>query len=94
MDADKIIIHPLLTEKSNAQREQGTYAFRVHPDASKIDIMSAVHALFTVHPVSCNVITVKGKPKRVRYQRGYTARWKKALVTLAPGEKIQIFEGA
>jgi len=94
MDADKIIIEPLLTEKSNGQRESGTYAFRVHPDASKIDVMSAVSALFSVHPVSCNVMRVKGKPKRVRYQRGYTATWKKALVTLAPGERIQIFEGA
>jgi len=94
MDADKIIIHPLLTEKSNVEREQGKYAFRVHPDASKIDIMSAIHELFSVHPSSCNVMRVKGKPKRVRYQRGYTASWKKAIVTLSPGEKIQIFEGA
>ncbi|HUX51406.1 MAG TPA: 50S ribosomal protein L23 [Spirochaetia bacterium] len=94
MEADKVIIHPLLTEKSNGQRESGTYAFRVHPSASKIEIMSAVRQLFSVHPVSCNVMNVKGKPKRVRYQRGYTSAWKKALVTLASGEKIQIFEGA
>lgn len=94
MDADKIIIQPLLTEKSNLEREQGKYAFRVHPAASKIDIMSAIYELFSVHPSSCNVMRVKGKPKRVRYQRGYTASWKKAIVTLAPGEKIPIFEGA
>ena len=94
MDADKVIIQPLLTEKSNVQRERGKYTFRVHVDATKIDIVAAVYELFSVHAQSCNVANVKGKPKRVRYQRGYTSSWKKAVVTLAPGEKIQIFEGA
>lgn len=94
MEADKTIIQPLLTEKSNTEREQGKYAFRVHPAATKIEIMSAVEELFSVHASSCNVMRVKGKPKRVRYKSGYTASWKKAIVTLAPGEKIQIFEGA
>ena len=47
-----------------------------------------VRALFGVHPVSCNVIKVKGKPKRQRYQLGTTSQWKKAVVTLRAGEKI------
>jgi len=50
--------------------------------------------LFSVHPVSCNIMNVKGKPKRGRAQAGYTASWKKAIVTLEKGEKISIFEGA
>jgi large subunit ribosomal protein L23 len=56
--------------------------------------MQAVRAQFGVHPVACNIIIVKRKPKRVRYQPGYTASWKKAIVTLRPGEVIQAFEGA
>jgi large subunit ribosomal protein L23 len=94
MDADKVIIEPLLTEKSNMQRESGQYVFRVDPRANKIDVMSAMRTLFNVHPVKCNVSRVKGKPKRVRYRRGYTSSWKKAVVTLRPGETIGIFEGA
>lgn len=94
MDADKVIIETLLTEKSNMQRESGQYVFRVDPRANKIDVMSAMRTLFNVHPVKCNVSRVKGKPKRVRYRRGYTSSWKKAVVTLRPGETIGIFEGA
>ena len=77
-----IIIEPLLTEKSNILREQNKYMFRVDPRANKLQVMSAVRALFDVHPVSCNIVNVKPKPKRVRYQKGYTASWKKAVVTL------------
>ncbi len=94
MDPDKVIIEPVLTEKSNLQREAGQYVFRVDPRANKIDVMAAMRALFNVHPVRCNVTRVKGKPKRVRYRRGYTSSWKKAVVTLRPGETIGIFEGA
>ena len=94
MDAEKVIIEPLLTEKSNMQREAGQYAFRVDPRANKIAVMSAMRELFNVHPVKCNMSRVKGKPKRVRYRRGYTSGWKKAVVTLQRGETIGIFEGA
>jgi large subunit ribosomal protein L23 len=94
MRPDEILIEPILTEKSNVQREQGKYVFRVSPRANKLQIRDAVRKLFDVHPVACQVINVHGKPKRVRYRKGYTAGWKKAVVTLAPGEKIGIFEGA
>ena len=89
-----IIIEPLLTEKSNILREQNKYMFRVDPRANKLQVMSAVRALFDVHPVSCNIVNVKRKPKRVRYQKGYTASWKKAVVTLRENERISLFEGA
>ena len=94
MNLDHVIIEPILTEKSNTLREQHKYGFRVDPRANKIEIMEAVRRLFDVHPLSCNVLTVKPKPKRVRYQRGYTAAWKKAVVTLPQDEAISIFEGA
>jgi large subunit ribosomal protein L23 len=94
MDADQIIIEPLLTEKTNRLREGHSYAFRVDPRANKIQIKDAVTKLFDVHPTACRVMNVKGKPKRVRYRKGFTASWKKAVVTLPPNESIGIFEGA
>ncbi|MFO7782703.1 MAG: 50S ribosomal protein L23 [Spirochaetia bacterium] len=94
MDADKVIIEPVLTEKANALRETNQYVFRVDARANKIQIKSAIRELFGVHPVACNVLNVSRKPKRVRYKQGFTASWKKAVVTLSPGETISIFEGA
>jgi large subunit ribosomal protein L23 len=93
MDPTKIIIEPIVTEKSNRMREESKYAFKVDSRANKIQVMQAVRQLFNVHPVSCRVMRVKRKPKRVRYQPGYTSEWKKAIVTLRSGETIQVFEG-
>jgi large subunit ribosomal protein L23 len=93
MDPAKIIIEPIVTEKSNLMRDSSKYAFKVDSRANKIQIMQAVRELFNVHPVACHVMRVKRKPKRVRYQLGYTAEWKKAIVTLRAGESIQVFEG-
>lgn len=93
MRDDQIIIEPILTEKTNGQREEGVYTFRVNPRANKIQIRNAVDTLFKVHTVDCRVVNVKPKPKRQRYRIGKTARWKKAIVTLAAGEKISVFEG-
>jgi large subunit ribosomal protein L23 len=89
-----VIIEPLLTEKSNILREQNKYMFKVDPRANKLQIMSAVRELFDVHPVACNIVNVKPKPKRVRYRKGYTASWKKAVVTVRENERIPLFEGA
>ncbi len=94
MDADTIIIEPVVTEKTNIMREEHKYVFKVHPKANKFQIMKALNELFGVHPVKCNVINVKRKPKRVRYKLGYTSAWKKAIVTLPANETIEIFEGA
>ncbi len=93
MEPDQVIIEPVVTEKSNAMRETNKYAFRVASRANKNQVMTAVRRLFDVHPTSCNIATVKRKPKRVRYHRGYTAAWKKAIITLPAGEKISAFEG-
>lgn len=94
MDYDSILIEPVLTEKSNTIREMGQYTFKVDPRADKIQIMEAVRRMFKVHPVSCNVINVTSKPKRLRGRPGRTAEWKKAIVRLQAGETIKIFEGA
>jgi large subunit ribosomal protein L23 len=94
LEPEQIIIAPVVTEKTNLMREKHKYVFKVDARANKPQIMRAVEKLFNVHPLGCNVIRVSRKPKRVRYRIGYTAAWKKAIVTLPPGEAIQVFEGA
>ncbi|MDR1177318.1 MAG: 50S ribosomal protein L23 [Spirochaetaceae bacterium] len=90
---EQILIEPVLSEKANLMREEGKYVFKVLPSATKIQVKEAVRRLFNVHPVSCTIMVVGGKPKRQRYKAGYTSSWKKAIVRLPKDEKISIFEG-
>ena len=93
MNYEQILIEPVLSEKANVLREQGKYVFRVDPRANKLQIKEAVRRIYNVHPVSCNVMVVGGKPKKQRSRPGYTASWKKAIIRLAKDEKISVFEG-
>jgi large subunit ribosomal protein L23 len=93
MKKGTIIINPIITEKSTILQEQGKYCFKVNKRANKKEIMEAVREIFNVEPVSCAVMNVRGKKKRVRYQPGYTSSWKKAVVTLKEGQTIELFEG-
>jgi large subunit ribosomal protein L23 len=88
-----ILIEPVLSEKATALREQNKYVFKVAPDATKLQIKEAVAKLFNVKVVNCTTINVRGKEKRVRGKPGRTASWRKAIVRLAPGETIKVFEG-
>jgi large subunit ribosomal protein L23 len=90
---EQILIEPVLSEKANTLREEGKYVFKVDPRATKIQIKEAVRRLYNVHPLSCTVMVVGGKPKRQRYRAGYTSSWKKAIVRLPKDEKISVFEG-
>jgi len=90
---EQILIEPVLSEKANILREQGKYVFKVDPRANKIQIKEAVRRIYNVHPVSCTVMNVGGKPKRLRSRSGYTSSWKKAIVRLSKDEKISVFEG-
>lgn len=92
-DVYGIIEKPLITEKSVDGTEIGKYTFRVSKDANKIEIADAVEKIFNVKVRGVNTMTVKGKKKRVRYKTGRTSDWKKAIVTLEPGNTIEIFEG-
>jgi large subunit ribosomal protein L23 len=90
---EDILIEPVLSEKANQLREEGKYVFKVDSKATKPQIKEAVRKLFNVNPVSCTTMIVGGKPKRLRYRKGYTSTWKKAIVKLPKDEKISIFEG-
>ncbi len=73
--------------------EQHKYVFKVPVVASKQMVANAVTSLFGVRPKKVNMMLVRGKTKRVRYQYGKKAAWKKAIVTLKAGDKIEVFEG-
>ena len=90
---EDILIEPILSEKATALRDQNKYVFKVRRDADKIAIREAVRRLFNVKVVSCTTVNVPGKTKRTRTGVGKTASWKKAIVRLAPGETIKVFEG-
>ncbi len=86
-----VIQEPVITEKITRETEKSRkYAFKVHPDANKKEIKSAVEKIFNVHVTKINTINNSGKWRRVRYQPGRTADWKKAIVTVRAGEKIDI----
>ena len=94
-DPRDVIIAPIVSEKSYALLEKGTYTFKVHPDASKPEIHDAVEAIFNVKVVKVNTLNRKGKRKRNRrsFTFGQRADTKRALVTLAEGQSIELFEG-
>ncbi len=86
-----VIVEPVITEKIAVQSEKlGKYAFRVHLDANRKQIKSAIEKIFSVHVTKVNTLNNTGKWRRVRFQPGRTAQWKKAIVTLKKGEKIDI----
>ena len=84
-----VIKGPLITEKATGEMEQrNRYSFVVDRRAGKIEIKKAIEANFGVSVTKVNTVTMRGKLKRVRWQRGKTPDWKKAIVTLKEGETI------
>lgn len=89
-----IISKPLLTEKGSKMKEaQNKIVFKVARDANKIEIKKAVEEIFNVKVLKVATMNFLGKTKRTRLRKGKRSDWKKAIVTLKPGEKIQVFEG-
>ena len=93
----QIVLRPVISEKSMDETQRGKYTFAVHDDANKLMIKDAVEELFKVTVLDVNVLTTKAKEKRRGTKRGrivgHTTPWRKAIVTLAPGQKIEFFEG-
>ena len=94
-DPRDVIIQPIVSEKSYALIEQNVYTFKVHPDASKPEIHDAVEAIFGVKVVRVNTLNRNGKRKRNRKTGTFGSRpdTKRAFVTLADGDRIDLFEG-
>ncbi|MEA2702999.1 MAG: large subunit ribosomal protein [Actinomycetota bacterium] len=93
-DPRDIVLRPVVSEKSYGLLEDNVYTFVVHPKASKIEIRDAVEAIFNVSVTSVNTLNRKGKRKRNRKAATFGKRpdTKRAIVTLAPGGKIDLFE--
>jgi len=90
----EVLRRPLITEKNSAiQAPQGKYAFKVAEGANKEQIKQAVEKAFNVGVIQVNVMTMPGKERRLRGRRVMSPSWKKAIVTLKPGDKIELFEG-
>lgn len=90
----EVIKRPLVTEKGNLLKElYRQYSFEVNPDANKYQVKDAVESLFKVHVADVKTIRIRGKNRRVGKHIGKRSNWKKAIVTLKEGEKIEFFEG-
>jgi large subunit ribosomal protein L23 len=94
-DPRDVIIEPVVSEKSYALLEQNVYTFRVHPDASKPQIHDAIEEIFSVRVLKVNTLNRKGKRKRDRRSWTFGKRpdSKRAIVTLHPDDRIELFEG-
>ena len=93
MNSFDILRRPIITEKSTYLQEQGRYVFEVVPSATKHQVKRAVEDAFDVRVVGVNTMNVRGKTKRLGPRMSKKRDWKKAIVTLAPGNTITIFEG-
>ena len=93
MNPHQIIIRPLITEKNTNLMELNKYSFEVDRSANKHQIKQAVESIFNVSVVKVHTMNKRGKLRRRGQQFGYTADWKKAIVTLAEGDRIELFEG-
>ena len=89
----EVLRRPLITEKNTELQAQGKYAFEVAREANKPQIKQAVEKAFKVKVTAVNVVAVHGKVRKVGGRQVLTPAWKKAIVTLVPGDKIELFEG-
>lgn len=89
----EILRRPSITEKNTTMQTMGKYVFEVAPDANKYQIRQAVETAFKVNVIDINVMNVPGQTKRQGKRVSTTPGWKKAVVTLKAGDKIQFFEG-
>jgi large subunit ribosomal protein L23 len=92
MDLAQVVIRPVVSEKTYVLSAAGKYTFRVHPDAHRTQIRQAVEKMFEVKVVTVRTMSVKSKPKRRGVTRGRTRAWKKAIVEVAEGQSIPIFQ--
>ena len=93
MNPHQIIIRPLITEKNTNLMSLNKYSFQVDRSANKLQIKQAIESIFNVSVTAVHTMNVRGKLRRRGMRYGYTADWKKAIVTLAEGDRIELFEG-
>ena len=98
LTVDDVIVRPVITEKNTVLMDRDQYTFEVSPAANKIQVREAIEKLFNVRVKAVNTMVVKAKPRSRAIRRGrgrvhgHESSWKKAVVTLYPGQRIDIFE--
>ena len=93
LTSHQILVRPIITEKNTSLNDLGKYTFEVLQDANKIEIKRAVEEVFKVRVTTVNIIRVHGKMRRMGKTSGMTRTWKKAIVTLEAGQRIELFQG-
>jgi len=92
-EAYRVLIRPLVTEKGSSLGMYNQYVFEVAPQTNKIEVRKAIRKVYGVDPIKVNVINVRGRAVRYGRTEGMTKKWKKAIITLGAGQKIEIQEG-
>ena len=91
-DLTRVIVRPVVTEKTTDMGENDKYVFEVASEANKAEVKQAVEKFFGVKVVDVHTLNMKGKPKRLGRHMGRRKDWKKAIVTLQSGDKIDLFD--
>lgn len=92
MNSNDVLIRPVISEKTTSMMEQNKYVFEVMMKANKLLVRQAIKEIFGVRAEKINMMVVRGKQKSIRFRNGRSSAWKKAVVTLKAGDKIEIFE--
>ena len=93
LNAYRVLLKPLVTEKAADLSAHNQYVFMIDPRMNKIEVKKAVRTIYGVDPISVNVSVKQGKSVRYGRTYGVTKSWKKAIVTLKAGDKIEVYEG-
>lgn len=91
--AYQVLVKPLVTEKASDLGALNKYVFAVNPRMNKIEVKKAIRTIYNVDPVKVNIANFSGKNVSYGRIKGKTKSWKKAIVTLKPGDKIEVYEG-
>jgi len=94
LESRDVLLEPVVSEKSYSLITENKYTFKIHPDAHKTQVRQAVEEIFDVKVERVNIMKVPSKPKKRGVSRGRRPGWKKAIVRVREGDKIDIFEGA
>lgn len=91
--AHKILVKPMITEKATALGALNKYVFEVNPKMNKVEIKKAIRSIYNVDPIAVNIANYSGKKVRFGRIKGQRKGWKKAIITLKAGDKIEVYEG-
>ena len=92
-EAYRILLKPLITEKASSLGSLNKYVFAIDPRMNKVEVKKAVRTIYKVEPIKVNISNIVGRQVRFGKVKGKTKSWKKAVITLRPGDKIEVYEG-